>query len=47
VDGNAESRRGTISVFNGPPPEIYDFDSSFEEAEAVGRWVADRLNDGY
>jgi mRNA-degrading endonuclease RelE of RelBE toxin-antitoxin system len=47
VDGNAESRRGTISVFNGPPPEIHVFDSSFEEGEAVGRWVADRLNDGY
>jgi hypothetical protein len=47
VDGNAESRRGTISVFNGPPPEIHVFDSSFEECEAVGRWVADRLNEGY
>jgi superfamily I DNA/RNA helicase len=47
VDRNAESRRGTISVFNGPAPEIHVFNSSFEECEAVGCWVADRLNDGY
>jgi mRNA-degrading endonuclease RelE of RelBE toxin-antitoxin system len=47
VDGNLESRRGTVSVFNGPAPEIHVFDSSCEECEAVGRWVGDRLNEGY
>jgi superfamily I DNA/RNA helicase len=36
VDGNAESRRGTISVWNGPPPEIGVFVSSAEESETVG-----------
>ena len=25
VDGNAESRRGTVSVFNGPPPVVKTF----------------------
>lgn len=46
VDGNVESRRGTISVFNGPPPEIRVFESTNEESQAVGHWIADRLKDG-
>lgn len=46
VDGNAESRRGTISVFNGPAPEICTFDTATEESEAVGHWLADRLKEG-
>src|SRR5579885_3154788 len=25
VDGNTEYRRGTVSVFNGPPPDIRTF----------------------
>ena len=46
VDGNTESRRGTISVFNGPAPEICTFDTAEKESEAVGRWLADRLKEG-
>jgi superfamily I DNA/RNA helicase len=46
VDGNAESRRGTISVFNGPAPEICTFDTATEESEAVGHWLDDRLKEG-
>ncbi|WP_027444203.1 3'-5' exonuclease [Erythrobacter cryptus] len=46
VDGNTESRRGTISVFNGPAPEICTFDTATEESEAVGHWLADRLKEG-
>ncbi|MEJ8570773.1 3'-5' exonuclease [Microbaculum marinum] len=46
VDGNTESRRGTISVFNGPVPEICTFDTAAEESEAVGRWLGDRLKEG-
>ena len=46
VDGNIESRRGTISVFNGPAPEICTFDSAAAESEAVGRWLADRRKEG-
>jgi superfamily I DNA/RNA helicase len=46
VDGNAEDRRGTVSVFNGPPPTIEIFDSADQEAAAVGRWIAARLDDG-
>ena len=46
VDGNTESRRGTISVFDGPAPEIYTFDTAPAESEAVGHWLADRLKEG-
>ncbi len=46
VDGNTESRRGTISVFNGPAPEICTFDTATEESEVVGHWLADRLKEG-
>jgi hypothetical protein len=46
VDGNAESRRGTVSVFNGPPPEVATYDDEAAEGEAVGRWIAERLKEG-
>jgi len=46
VDGNAENRRGTVSVFNGPAPTIEILADSDEEAEAVGRWVTDRIAEG-
>jgi hypothetical protein len=46
VDGNVESRKGTISVFNGPPPVVAVFDDEGAEAAAVGAWIADRQKDG-
>jgi superfamily I DNA/RNA helicase len=46
VDGNAENRRGTISVFNGPAPTIETFDDPEQEAEAVARWIAARVEQG-
>jgi hypothetical protein len=46
VDGNEEDRRGTISVFNGPAPAVEVLADETEEAEAVGRWIADRIADG-
>ncbi|HEX7381522.1 MAG TPA: 3'-5' exonuclease [Nevskiaceae bacterium] len=39
VDGNAEQRAGTVSVFNGPAPAIHRFASSAEESAAVGAWL--------
>src|ERR1700745_1221731 len=39
VDGNSEDRRGTVSVFNGPAPEVETFDDPEQESEAVGRWI--------
>jgi len=46
VDGNKEDRRGAMSVFNGPEPEIKVLDSEKAEAETVGRWLAARVSDG-
>lgn len=46
VDGNAESRRGTISMFDGPPPTVEVFASADEEQKAVGAWIARRLREG-
>ncbi len=39
VDGNREARSDTISVFNGPPPEIRVFASKEDEANAVLDWL--------
>ena len=46
VDGNVEERRGTVSVFNGPPPLIQAFDSPAAEIEAVGAWLRTRAMEG-
>ena len=45
VDGSAEDRRGTVSVFNGPAPAIETFDDPEQEAEAVGKWIAARIGE--
>ena len=47
VDGNPEQRRGTVSVFNGPAPEVRTFDSPREEAVAIASWLLARRDDGY
>ncbi len=46
VDGNVEERRGTISVFNGPPPTILTCDSAEAETQAVVRWLQERTDQG-
>lgn len=46
VDGNTESRRGTVSVFNGPVPSILTFGSEDEEVSAVADWLAERGKEG-
>jgi DNA helicase IV len=46
VDGNEVSRRGTVSLLNGPPPTVRAFDSVEAEASAVGDWIATRLKEG-
>ncbi len=46
VDGNVESRRGTVSVFNGPAPSIEVFDDVDDEIAAVGEWIAALLKSG-
>jgi superfamily I DNA/RNA helicase len=46
ADGNREDRRHTVSVFNGPPPEICTFPSDPDESGAVGDWLRSLANDG-
>lgn len=46
VDGNIEDRRGTVSVFNGPSPEIRSYKSEAEESKAVSQWLLERIKDG-
>jgi superfamily I DNA/RNA helicase/mRNA-degrading endonuclease RelE of RelBE toxin-antitoxin system len=46
VDGNIEDRHSTISVFNGPPPEVCSFDSIASECDAVTAWLLNRVNEG-
>ena len=46
VDGNAEIRSDTVSVFNGPPPVIRVTKSESEEIKAVGAWLAEQEQAG-
>lgn len=46
VDGNTETRRGTVSVFNGPTPSIQIFDGQDQEINAVAAWLAERSKEG-
>lgn len=46
VDGNQEDRRHTVSVFNGPVPEIEICSDPDAEIHYVGEWLANRLTDG-
>ncbi len=45
MDGNTESRKGTVSVFNGPDPVVTAFDSEDQEQGAVSQWIIDRMSD--
>lgn len=46
VDGNEESRKGAISVFDGAPPVVRVFDNTDAESRAVGDWIATRIREG-
>lgn len=46
LDGNTDRRDDTISVFNGPAPIIREFVSERDEWEAVGTWLAERMQAG-
>lgn len=47
VDGNAEDRRGTVSVFNGPEPQIQALEDEEAEAFAVAKWLSGLLDKGF
>ena len=42
VDGNTEERKGTTSVFNGPPPSFQAFADQDAEAAGIAKWLLDR-----
>ncbi len=46
VDGNTESRRGTVSIFDGPPPTIIACKDADHECLTVGSWIQTRLQEG-
>ena len=43
IDGNAEERLGTISVFNGPEPSIAIAQSIDEESKSVADWLTELI----
>lgn len=46
VDGNADERDRTVSVFNGPAPDIRTFGNAADEVAAVGAWIVQAGADG-
>ena len=46
VDGNVEDRRGTVSIFNGPLPEVRTFITQEEEIGSVSAWLEERSREG-
>lgn len=46
VDGNTEDRRGTVSVFNGPRPEISLIGDEKQEIRVVADWLRARVAEG-
>jgi mRNA-degrading endonuclease RelE of RelBE toxin-antitoxin system len=42
VDGNAEVRSDTVSVFNGALPTVHSYADESEESEAVAQWLRER-----
>lgn len=46
VDGVVESRRGAVSVFNGPAPEVIRYGTEREEIDGVGVWIRARVAEG-
>ena len=46
VDGRDEERKGTVSVFNGPVPDVLLADDAAAEGKAVGAFISRCLEDG-
>lgn len=46
VDGNAEGRRGTVSMFDGPLPVVMRCKDIDTEAQVAGRWISEQLASG-
>lgn len=46
VDGNADERDRTVSIFNGPAPEVVQSDTVGAEIATVAAWIAQARSDG-
>jgi len=46
MDGVREERSDTVSVFNGPVPQVRTFATAEEEVKAVATWLRDRAAEG-
>lgn len=46
VDGNREERRHTVSVFNGPTPQIQICDDEQAETQFVSSWLTEQMDAG-
>jgi mRNA-degrading endonuclease RelE of RelBE toxin-antitoxin system len=46
ADGNTEERDDTVSVFNGPTPDIQRFKTQREEIDAVSHWILASTKEG-
>ena len=46
VDGVEQDRRGTVSVFNGPEPEIRTFHTADAESQGIADWIKRLVADG-
>jgi len=46
VDGNVEERRGTVSVFNGPEPDVQVLTSEAAEIAVVSDWLRTQISGG-
>jgi superfamily I DNA/RNA helicase len=47
VDGNVETRKGTVSVFNGPEPLIVISDNADGEVSSVANWISAHVKAGF
>ncbi len=46
VDGNVESRKGAVSLFNGPRPDIKTYSTNEEESKGVASWLRQLASQG-
>ena len=46
-DGLEERRAGTVSVFNGPAPEMRKFENEADERTGTASWIRERLAGGF
>lgn len=46
VDGIEQDRRGTVSVFNGPDPEIMTFADVDAETAGIAAWIGEKIAEG-